>query len=65
MMYCAQTPELPHNTAAIRTFSIPFLVEPIFSSSCCFIFLRAGIITELSPALSRNLLFNDFIRACY
>jgi hypothetical protein len=22
MMYCAQTPELPHKTAAIRTFSI-------------------------------------------
>ncbi|OTW33263.1 hypothetical protein CAP57_20015, partial [Enterobacter kobei] len=31
MMYCAQTPELPHNTAAIRTFSIPLRVEPMFS----------------------------------
>ena len=37
MMYCAQTPELPHNTAAIRTFSIPFLVEPIFPSAYCFV----------------------------
>lgn len=31
-------PELPHNTAAIRTFSIPFLVEPIFPSAYCFVF---------------------------
>jgi hypothetical protein len=33
MMYCAQTPELPHSTAAIRTFNIPFLLDPIFSST--------------------------------
>lgn len=33
IMYCAQTPELPHSTAAISTFSIPFLLEPIFSSN--------------------------------
>ncbi|OSE60359.1 hypothetical protein R515_03090 [Salmonella enterica subsp. arizonae serovar 41:z4,z23:-] len=64
-MYCAQAPELPHNTAAISTFSIPFLVEPIFSSSCCFIFGRAGIIAELSLVLRRNLLCNNFRRTCY
>jgi hypothetical protein len=38
MMYCAQTPELPHKTAAIRTFSIPLRVEPIFSP-VMFVFL--------------------------
>jgi hypothetical protein len=31
-MYCAQTPELPHRTAAINTFNIPLLLEPIFPS---------------------------------
>lgn len=44
MMYCAQTPELPHKTAAIRTFSIPFLVELIFSSAYCFVVYLAAIL---------------------
>ncbi|EFO1628423.1 hypothetical protein DWG93_11685 [Escherichia coli] len=48
MMYCAQTPELPHKTAAIRTFSIPFLVELIFSSAYCFVVYVAGIIAKMA-----------------
>lgn len=37
MMYCAQTPELPHNTAAIRTFSI-LSGGTHFPSAYCFVF---------------------------
>ncbi|PGF76046.1 hypothetical protein BMR22_12465 [Escherichia marmotae] len=48
MMYCAQTPELPHKTAAIRTFSIPFLVELIFSSAYCFVVYVAGMIAKMA-----------------